>query len=147
MVWCRIYSVFYYLGWTVLLLFLYSHPISRRRYAVVVYLLLPGKCGLVHTVRPVLRYHKSSVLVSRFLPASLHRRHNRLLLPCRLPSVFGFGRSLVFRLICHGVSRPICRICHRGLGGSVCFSGLSRRWYLVSSLFVISFRSEIMVPK
>ena len=60
--------------------------------------------------------------------------HNRLL-PCRLPSVCGFGRSLVFRLIYHGVSHPICRICHRGLRGSACFSGLSRRWDSVSSLF------------
>ena len=68
-------------------------------------------------VSPVRKYR--TLLVSRFLPASLHLR---LLLLYRFPLAFDFGRSSTFRLKCHGIFRPICRICHQDLGDNVCFS-------------------------
>ena len=127
MVLFRISSVFYYLGLTVLCLFLSSHPISHRR-CVVVMRPLPGLSGLAHIVRLVRRYHTLSVLVFRFLPASLRHHHLHLPLRCRFPLIFYFGRSSNFRLKCREVFRPICRIYHQDPGHSVCFWDWFRRW-------------------
>ena len=114
----RIYSVFYYLGWTVLYLFLFSHPISRRQYEVVSRL-LPGWSGLGCIAYPVLRYRTPSVSVFQFLPAFLRLHRSHLLLRCRLLLFFGFTLVSIFRSICPGEFRSICRICRRDLGGSV----------------------------
>ena len=146
MVWYRIYSIFYYLGWTVLYLFLFSHPISRRRCGVAAHV-LPGESGMGCIAHPVLRYRIPSVSVSRFLPAFLHLHYSHLLLLCRLFLFFGLSLVSIFRSIYPGEFRPICRICRRDLGGSVYSWDLFRRWHLLLALFVSSFRPEIMVPK
>ena len=54
-------------------MFLRSHPISRRHYVFVVHL-LPGWSFLTHVFRLFRRFRR--LLVSRFLPGSLHCRHH-----------------------------------------------------------------------
>ena len=119
MVLFRIYSVFYYLGLTVLCLFLSSHPISHHR-CVVVMRPLPGLSGLALIVSLVRRFINFRCLCSGFF------RHLFVIIIFIFPSVsfpliFYFERSSIFRIKCRGVFRPICRTRHEDLGDSVCF--------------------------
>ena len=77
MLYYRIYSVFCFLGWFVLFVFLVSHPLFRCRYVTVVCLLLPDSSVLAHISR--LSRMCRTLLVFRFLPAFLRLRRHCLL--------------------------------------------------------------------
>ena len=118
MIYCRMYSLFYYFGFIVLCSLLKSHQISHRRCGFAMYPLSDSSVW-VHIFRRVQRYHRP--LVSRSPPAFPRRLDNHGLLQRRYPWLFGFRRSLIFRLVYHGVSRLSGRICHQDSASSACF--------------------------
>ena len=84
MLYYRIYSVFCFLGWFVLFVFLVSHPLFRCRYVTVVCLLLPDSSVLAHISR--LSRMCRTLLVFRF-----RRRRRFTLRPTRGLCPFLFG--------------------------------------------------------
>ena len=87
MVYCRIYSVFYYFGSIVLCLFLNSYETSHRRCGSAKHP-LPDSSIWVHIFRRVRKYHRP--LASRSPPAFPPRPQHHRLFRCHFPWLFGF---------------------------------------------------------
>ena len=137
MVYCCIYSVFYYFGLIVSYLNLHSHQASHRLCGFIVHPLLDLSVW-VCIFRRVRKYHRPSV--SRYLPTVPRHPHHRRLLRCRYSLLSGFGRSSVFRLQCHGLSCPSVRSFRLGSHHYCLFFGFISPLVLIAG-FLLRLRS------